>query len=123
MVMMDGNNSLKRVARKHIADTRVLESDDYFISTDFVNKFAHEVKSQPGKEKQRLGGEGTEDHDGGDPTDGIRVKHTCAERWTTAMADVVRRLWALFEETGGFAACCRHGFLLWIMDMIRSGEL
>lgn len=123
MVMMDGNNSLKRVARKCVADTRVLETSDYFISTNFVNKYAHEVKPQSKGETETLDAEVAEDQDGGYPTDGSRVPHTCAERWKTAMADRVRRLWALFEETGGFAACCRHGFLLWIMDMIRSGEL
>jgi len=118
--MMDGNNSLKRIARKCVADTRVLDDNDYFISIEYVNRYANEVKPQSQKDTEPLGAEG---HDGGDPTDGVRVPHTCAERWKTAMADLVRRLWALFEETGGFAACCRHGFLLWIMDMIRSGEL
>ena len=30
---------------------------------------------------------------------------------------------AIFEETGIYASACRHGFMLWICDMVRSGEL
>ncbi|KZT01719.1 uncharacterized protein LAESUDRAFT_663270 [Laetiporus sulphureus 93-53] len=32
-------------------------------------------------------------------------------------------MWGIFEETGIFASACHHGFILWICDMMRSGEL
>ncbi len=32
-------------------------------------------------------------------------------------------MWAVFNETGIFASACRHGQILWITDMIRSGKL
>lgn len=32
------------------------------------------------------------------------------------------RLWGVFDETGIFAAFCRHGFTLTLTDMVRSGE-
>lgn len=118
---MDGNNSLKRVARKRTVDDRELDND-YFLSSNFVNLFADEVKPKPGS-NPRLDGRHVEDPESGDPTDGVKIDHACADRWKAAMADVVRRLWAIFHETGVFAAACRHGFILWLIDMIRSGEL
>ncbi|KAJ7757897.1 hypothetical protein B0H16DRAFT_1314184, partial [Mycena metata] len=33
------------------------------------------------------------------------------------------KMWGIFDETGFFLALCRHGFVLLIADMIRSGEL
>jgi hypothetical protein len=29
----------------------------------------------------------------------------------------------MYDETGGFLAFCRHGFVLVIIDMVQSGEL
>jgi hypothetical protein len=37
--------------------------------------------------------------------------------------DVTSKMWGIFDETGIFLALCRHGFVLVIADMIRSGEL
>jgi hypothetical protein len=33
------------------------------------------------------------------------------------------RMWGIFDETGIFLALCRHGFVLVLADMVRSGEL
>ena len=33
------------------------------------------------------------------------------------------KMWGVFEETGLFLALCRHGFVLMMADMVRSGEL
>ena len=49
MIAIDGNNSLKRVRQvgNHtIADKRVFEDSDYFISQEYVNQFVDEVKAQ-----------------------------------------------------------------------------
>jgi hypothetical protein len=37
--------------------------------------------------------------------------------------DVMSKMWGIFDETGIFLALCRHGFVLVITDMIKSGEL
>ncbi|KAJ7259452.1 hypothetical protein C8J57DRAFT_1073100 [Mycena rebaudengoi] len=37
--------------------------------------------------------------------------------------DATRRVWGLFDETGFFPSLCRHGFVLTVMDMVKSGEL
>ncbi|KAI0371593.1 hypothetical protein BV20DRAFT_1035224 [Pilatotrama ljubarskyi] len=40
-----------------------------------------------------------------------------------AQSDEKKRSWDIFDETGIFASACRHGFILWIIDMVHSGEL
>ncbi|KAF8340079.1 hypothetical protein F5887DRAFT_1062711 [Amanita rubescens] len=37
--------------------------------------------------------------------------------------DLTSRMWGVFDETGVFLALCRHGFVLLVADMVRSGEL
>jgi hypothetical protein len=36
--------------------------------------------------------------------------------------EITSRMWGIFNETGVFTAFCRHGFVLVIADMVRSGE-
>jgi hypothetical protein len=47
----------------------------------------------------------------------------CADRWKNMIEDVTSKMWGIFDETGIFLVLCRHGFVLVIVDMIRSGEL
>lgn len=37
--------------------------------------------------------------------------------------EVTSRMWGVFDETGIFLALCRHGFVLLVADMVKSGEL
>jgi hypothetical protein len=144
MIAFDGNNSLKRVRQVGThPNGRVFEDSDYFLSHEYVDQFAGEVKSrQPASEdttvNPTIAEEQNEDtvnptiaeeqnEDGpnpdGDPTDGAEGSVPCADNWKAAAAADAKRMWALFDETGIFASACRHGFILWIADMIRSGEL
>lgn len=76
----------------------------------------------------------------GDPTDGARANpndvdttsasalkrraiEACVKNWKAAAADEKKSMWEIFDETGIFAAACRHGLLLLLVDMVRSGEL
>lgn len=59
----------------------------------------------------------------GDPTDGDPATSTCTKNWKAAQSDEKKRSWDVFDETGIFASACRHGFMLWVIDMVRSGEL
>ncbi|KAF9530494.1 hypothetical protein CPB83DRAFT_748578, partial [Crepidotus variabilis] len=34
-----------------------------------------------------------------------------------------KRMWNVFDESGLFASACRHGLILWIADLVQSGEL
>ena len=49
--------------------------------------------------------------------------NTCIERWRNAGPDARKKMFALFAVAGIFLAICRHGHILVICDMIRSGEL
>lgn len=60
--------------------------------------------------------------DGGDPCDG-GPPSGCIKRWKAAAADSAKPSLPVFDETGIFASACRHGFSLWVADMVRSGEL
>ena len=67
--------------------------------------------------------QGTAPDEPGDPTDGTDGEpNPCATNWKAAAADEKKRTWGVFEETGIFACACRHGLILWIADMVRSGE-
>ncbi|KAG6883489.1 hypothetical protein C0992_008628, partial [Termitomyces sp. T32_za158] len=140
MIVFDGNNSLKRVGPKgtmHVGDTRTYEDSDYYLSTQFVDQYADEVKKSGAPEpsdsirtapsSNQDNGDpvsGDADGDAGDPTDGINPTHVpCAENWKAAASSVNKKMWAIFDESGIFASACRHGFILWICDMIRTGEL
>lgn len=50
-------------------------------------------------------------------------QNPCAERWRNMRTELTAKMWGIFEETGLFLALCRHGFVLMLVDMIRSGEL
>ncbi|PIL29500.1 hypothetical protein GSI_08308 [Ganoderma sinense ZZ0214-1] len=136
MLVLDGNNSLKRMATtggRTVGDTRLFESD-YFLARDYVNTFAKEVKSRQEQRKPDLpesdhddsGDEGpSEQPDGGAyPTDSDAAKPApCARHWKAAASDDSKRMWGMFDETGIFACACRHAMIVWLVDMVRSGEL
>lgn len=50
------------------------------------------------------------------------VLSKCVDRWRNAGPEQRKAMFALFEETGIFLACCRHRFALLVCDMIKSGE-
>lgn len=49
--------------------------------------------------------------------------NTCVERWKAAGPEARKKMFALFAVAGIFVAVCRHGHVLVMCDMIRSGEL
>lgn len=55
-------------------------------------------------------------------TDGLAPISDCVKNWKAAQADSKKRVLGMFDETGWFACGCRHGIILWVCDMIRSGE-
>ncbi|KAJ3833909.1 hypothetical protein F5878DRAFT_545718 [Lentinula raphanica] len=141
MFVVDGNNSLKRlksIGNRQVADKREFNDSDYYLSTTFVNRFSEEVtktkstKSTTGQTSLNVPVEDEQDDDNdwvdveGDPTDGVTpdddLAH-CTDNWKASSADSNKRMWGGFQESGIFASACRHGFILWICDMICSGEL
>jgi hypothetical protein len=49
--------------------------------------------------------------------------NTCVERWKNAGPEARKKMFALFAIAGIFISVCRHGHVLIMCDMIRSGEL
>ena len=49
--------------------------------------------------------------------------NTCVDRWKNASPEARKKMFALFTIAVIFLAVCRHGHVLVICDMIRSGEL
>jgi hypothetical protein len=54
---------------------------------------------------------------------GENLEKLCTENWKAAADEAKKQTWGIFKETGIFACACRHGMILWIVDMVRSGEL
>ncbi|KAK7453979.1 hypothetical protein VKT23_011491 [Stygiomarasmius scandens] len=118
MWVCDGNNSLRRMATLPGRRT---------------------VKARPPKRTDLKNDDNEDDEDeeevlglgeGGDLTDGLDVDTSllkslaaCTKNWKAASAEAKKKMWNIFEETGIFASACRHGFILWLADMVRSGEL
>ncbi|KAI9061959.1 hypothetical protein FKP32DRAFT_1574922 [Trametes sanguinea] len=141
MWAMDGNNSLKRIAKfgdRQVADTRVFTESDYYLSRAFVDRFKDEVRSHRGDATaaSRAAGEeewsDIEDDDEPDESGTVDIEFVedpaddfrqCTKNWKSAARDETKRMWGIFDETGIFASACRHGFILWIVDMVCSGEL
>ncbi|KAF8181741.1 hypothetical protein K438DRAFT_2169043 [Mycena galopus ATCC 62051] len=117
LVTMDGNDSLKRVLRRAKTDGSEEEpllgpskeredsrdgGEDYFLTREEVDNWAK------GRVADIL------------PTD---ANNPCSDRWKNMINDVTSRMWGIFDETGIFLGLCRHGFVLVVADMVRSGEL
>ncbi|TFY56283.1 hypothetical protein EVJ58_g7737 [Rhodofomes roseus] len=138
MFCLDGNNSLKRMAptEKHKrGDMRVLDDSDYFLSHEYVDTFAHEVKSR-GRRVDADESESEEtpvsrpqigaDPDDGDPSDAVPDDSplaSCTRNWKAAAGEAQKKMWGIFDESGIFAGACPHGLILWLADMVKSGEL
>jgi hypothetical protein len=47
----------------------------------------------------------------------------CDERWENMKEDVTACAYGMYNKTGIFPALCRYGFMLVIVNMVKSGEL
>lgn len=64
-----------------------------------------------------------ENIDMGDASDPTEPMSICEERWRNAGPEARKKMFALFAVSGVFVCLCRHGHVLVMCDMIRSGEL
>ncbi|KAJ7717541.1 hypothetical protein B0H16DRAFT_1666773 [Mycena metata] len=126
LATIDGNNSLKRFwrqereefdadgksvpgASKEHLDNRVAPGD-YYLPRAEVDKWSKE-----GLEDLMWGFvPGSEVEDEGEG---------CTEQWQNMKEDMMAWAYGMYDETGIFPALCRHGFLLVVVDMVKSGEL
>jgi Kyakuja-Dileera-Zisupton transposase len=123
MMAFDGNESLKCLAQigdRAVGDTRVFTDSDYYLEPSFVDSFANEVKSRrvdPIPNDDSVNTDNISEDGDDDPT-----LASCADNWKAARSDSKKQAWGIFRVNGLFASACRHSFVLWIADMIRSGE-
>ncbi|KAK1229011.1 hypothetical protein PQX77_007938 [Marasmius sp. AFHP31] len=142
LLAMDGNNSLrmvdteKRAGRARL-DTRHMKHPRW-LDAETVDVFKDEVVNS-----HRLARAEAAVPDNGDTSacDGPEFDQevawldvnkvegleecadTCVERWKAAGPDANKRMYLFFAISGIFLSVCRHGHVLVICDMRRSGEL
>lgn len=128
MLVLDGNNSLKRMkptcGQREVGDTRELHDSDYFLGNAYVNLFENKIhrpaNTHVKQELEDVPIDGDEEYitEIGEPQ-----LENCASNWKVAASMEKKRMWGVFDETGVFASACPHGFVLWLADMVQSGEL
>ncbi|KAF8178807.1 hypothetical protein K438DRAFT_1977654 [Mycena galopus ATCC 62051] len=102
LATMDGNNSLKRFWQRE----RVQHRED--------------GTAVPGASKER----GDNRVAPGDYyLSRVEVDQWAADGVDNMKEDVTAHAWGMYDETGIFPALCRHGFMLVVVDMVKSGEL
>ncbi|KAJ7811944.1 hypothetical protein B0H14DRAFT_3150551 [Mycena olivaceomarginata] len=126
MCTFDGNNSLSRFwarerevsladgstapgASKKLLDDRVAPGD-YYLRHDKVNEWEKDSVSDVLKSFLPDAEDGEEDI-------------VCSDSWQNMKEDVTARVYGMYDETGFFPALCRRGFVLKVVDMVKSGEL
>jgi hypothetical protein len=122
---MDGNDSLKRfLLREPLVDENVNANSseirmgesrerqdsrnihgDYYLSRAQVDNWAKEMSAEA------------------IPVNEDTQESPCVSRWHNMINDVTSKMWGIFDETGIFLSLCRHGFVMMVTDMVRSGEL
>ncbi|KAJ7912929.1 hypothetical protein B0H13DRAFT_1712828 [Mycena leptocephala] len=130
LVTADGNDSLKRVLRRgaHEYDDEgnplpgksnerpdpraATAGEPYFLSREKVDRWAKDRFKDSHRFKQ---GSNTDSPE--------KSKTACEERWKNLSEDITKKMWGIYDETGIFICLCRHGFILLVADMVKSGEL
>ena len=128
MLVLDGNNSLKRMkstrGQQEVGDDRLFDASDYFLSNNYVGSFANEVRCPTRADTKEEPEEETVAEDEGYAVEaGDPELDNCASNWKAAASTEKKKMWGIFDETGIFASACPHGFVLWLADMVQSGEL
>ncbi|KAK1218119.1 hypothetical protein PQX77_019197 [Marasmius sp. AFHP31] len=144
LLAIDGNSSLKLVDPTHKngnprVDTRQLHNHCW-INADEVDLMKDEVVNAQKKPKNTskpsapstsaTSGSPEPDNDSdiawlnvNEMEDLAACVDTCVERWRVATPEARKKMFAFFSLTGIFLAVCRHGHVLALCNMVKSGEL
>jgi hypothetical protein len=140
MATIDGNNSLSRFHRRERVDVDEEEEEegmapstskarsapgaskerldnraapgDYYLAREEVDRWSKDGVDELMKGFSAEAEEGEEEEEDG-----------CSEHWQNMKEDVTSRAYGMYDETGFFPCLCRHGFVLIVVDMVKSGEL
>ncbi|KAK1229996.1 hypothetical protein PQX77_006925, partial [Marasmius sp. AFHP31] len=137
LMAMDGNNSLKlvdttkRYGRARL-DTRHIEHPQW-LNAEFVDQYQDEVansrcKNPPESRPTPCDGPEVDDDNitwlNNDELDDLAgTINPCVERWKAAGPESSKKMFSFFSVSGIFLSVCRHGHVLVLCDMHRSGEL
>ena len=137
-IALDGNNSAKFVdpalrGGRERSDPRNGQSD-IWIDEQYVDRFKNEVQNARHRHRHRHRNTLIASSDTADPDDpwvdcdnedqdSNEPVNVCVDHWRNAAPEARKRMFSVFRKSGIFIAVCRHGFLLSICDMVRSGEL
>ena len=127
MLVLDGNNLLKQMNTAHrqreVGDVRELANSEYFLDSTYVNSFENEVQCPANTHAKEEPEDDTVNGSDGYITEANDPQlENCASNWKAAVSMEKKRMWGIFDETGIFASACPHGFVLWLADMVQSGE-
>jgi hypothetical protein len=138
MATIDSNNSLSRFHRRERVDVDEDEDEEGTApgaskahSTPGMSKERLDDRAVPGdyylarEEVDRWSKDGVDElmkgfsveAEEGEEEDG------CSEHWQNMKEDVTSCAYGMYDETGFFPCLCRHGFVLIVVDMVKSGEL
>ena len=114
---------MKAAHGREVGDVCELADSDYFLDNAYVNSFADEIQ-HPTQTSAKQEPEDEIIHmDDGYATEADDPQlEPCASNWKAAVSMEKKRMWGVFDETGIFASACPHGFVLWLADMVQSGE-
>ncbi|KAJ7808508.1 hypothetical protein B0H14DRAFT_2380526 [Mycena olivaceomarginata] len=129
---MDGNNSLKLVDATFLSGTTRFDNRTStsfrWVTPEEVDIFKDEVANS-----QKPPVSNDDDPDvawlnvnelsGGESEELAKCLNTCVERWKAAGPEARKKMFALFAVSGIFLTVCRHGHVVVMCDMVRSGEL
>ncbi|KAG1835645.1 hypothetical protein EV424DRAFT_1468103 [Suillus variegatus] len=129
MYVLDGGNSAKCMAGPgghEQGDTRTYTESDYILPCDFVDSFANKVRPHHSQAADPVAGvSNIKEEEDTHPEDLMMqvMSSDCSKNWKAAADEEKKHMWSVFDETGIFVSTCRHGLLLWVTDMVSSGEL
>ena len=116
---IDGNDSLKRILRREPAPEALPNATEPTLGTSSELGDSRQVAYECYLTQQDVN-QWSKDALGGDID--VEDDNPCAERWRNMKTEVTARMWGIFEETGLFLSLCRHGFVLFLADMVHTGE-
>ncbi|KAJ7279762.1 hypothetical protein C8J57DRAFT_1434098 [Mycena rebaudengoi] len=124
---MDGNNSLKLVDATFRAgsvrpDNRASTSFCW-LTPEQVDVFKDEVENSQKDDDGDIAWLNVNELSAADTEELAKCLDTCVERWKAAGLEARKKMFTLFAVAGIFLTVCRHGHVVIMCDMIRSGEL
>ncbi|KAF8341848.1 hypothetical protein F5887DRAFT_887753 [Amanita rubescens] len=120
LITMDGNDSLKRVisAKTVISEDSTGETLRSRVPNEWMD--LRDVGSEYFIPRDEV--EQWEKHDSLNSLHDPGSDNPCAARWRNMSSQHTSKMWGVFDESGIFVALCRHGFVLAVTDIVRSGE-